>query len=261
MALSGTARLAVVATIAALQLPNSASAGKLFSFMFAAPNGVGSIKAIRCKGPWGRSSSCVPILNQTQRQQFYVAEDTLFSAIGDWRCEAYDNAGCHRFGPNVSFCGPGDGGHSDQVDLVLNNPGDLSLTVDQAPSCSAAAMTSVLGQNGEDDRTPAQDEDTFTLVGNLGEQVTFRLGRDGSGGSAGEVATLRVRAASGAPLGQRTGAVPLSLEVTLPGTVEVAVSREPGHGDPLRGYYELEVIAKSGDIGERKLRPSANVEQ
>jgi hypothetical protein len=187
-----------------------------------------------------------------------VAEDTLFSAVGDWKCQAYDNAGCHRFGPDVGFCGPGDGGRSDQVDLVLNNPNDLRLTVNQATSCGAAATTSALAQNGEDDSTPAQDLDTYSFEGKLGEKVEVRLGRDGS---AGEVATLRVSAANGAVLGQRTGGVPLSLDVTLPGTVEIAVSRQPGNGDPLRGYYELEVIPQSGDIGERKLRPSANVEQ
>ena len=61
-------------------------------------------------------------------------------------------------------------------------------------------------------------------------------------------------------LGQRTGAVPLSLELTLPGMVEVAVSIQPGGGEPLRGSYVLQVISKSGDIGERKLRPTRNVE-
>ena len=84
---------------------------------------------------------------------------------------------------------------------------------------------------------------------------------DGGSGSAGEVATLRVRTPNGAVLGERTGVVPLALDVTLPGTVEIAVSRQLGHGDPLRGYYVLEVIPQSGDIGDRKLRPSANVEQ
>ena len=64
----------------------------------------------------------------------------------------------------------------------------------------------------------------------------------------------------GAVLAQRTGAVPLSLDVTLPGKVEIAVSRQPGKAAPLRGYYDLQVTPASGNIGERVLTPTTNVE-
>jgi len=189
--------------------------------------------------------------------EFYSAEDTLFGAVGRWGCSIHRNSGCSSGVAGVSFCGPG--GHSWPTAVELEFDGGNSLTVNQARTCTGAKATGVLAQNGEDDASPAQDVDTYTFVGKPGP-ATFRLDRDGSGGSAGEVATLRVRATNGAVLGQRTGAVPLSLDVTLPGTVEIAVLRQPGHGDPLHGYYQLEVIPKSGDIGERKLRPTANVE-
>jgi hypothetical protein len=123
------------------------------------------------------------------------------------------------------------------------------------------ATTGVLGQNGEDDRTPAQDQDTYNFAGKAGEKVEITLDRDGSRGSAGKIATLRVRTASGSVLAQRTGSVPLSLELALPGPVEVVVRRQPGDGDAFRGYYALEVVAESGDIGDRQLKPSVNVEQ
>jgi hypothetical protein len=62
-------------------------------------------------------------------------------------------------------------------------------------------------------------------------------------------------------LAEQTGAVPLALKGTLPGPVEIVVSRGPGGGNALRGGYELELAPASGDIGERRLRPTENVEQ
>ena len=114
-------------------------------------------------------------------------------------------------------------------------------------------MSSVLGQNGEDDASPAEDLDTFTFEGKLGEKVKVKLGHDGSLGSAGEVATLRVRGQGAGVIGQRSGPVPLALELTLPGPVEITVLRTPGKGDAFRGFYALSVQLASGDIGEREL--------
>ena len=41
----------------------------------------------------------------------------------------------------------------------------------------------------------------------------------------------------------------------------MAVLRQPGDGEPLRGDYALEVAPESGDVGDRQLKPTANVEQ
>ncbi len=203
------------------------------------------------------TSGCVPIgSGAVQDQEFYRARDTSFSPIGRWQCLVYRGDECASLMAMVDFCGPGVRGYPQSVHLKLAG----FLTVNQLGHCSWAQATGVLGQNGEDDASPGRDTDTHSFAGKPDEKVEIKLGRDGSSGGAGEVATLRVRAANGAIVGERTGAVPFSLEVTLPGTVEVAVLRQPGHGDPLRGYYQLEVIPKSGDIGQRKLRPIANVE-
>ena len=49
----------------------------------------------------------------------------------------------------------------------------------------------ILGHDGED-ATPGQDQDTFEFAGRPGERVTLTLDRDGSTGSLGERAILRV---------------------------------------------------------------------
>ncbi len=249
--------LVAVGAFAALQSPFWARAD---TFPFSITSASGRLISVECAGPWGRVSLCQKVTDlPPQNYTFYWADDTLFSAMGTWWCAVYSGSICNtrQTIAQINFCGPGAGNSPSYVDLTLD---ERTLTVNQAASCTGTVVKSVLGQNGEDDASPARDSDTFRFAGKPGENVEVKLGRDGSGGSAGEVATLSVRAANGAVLGQRTGAVPLSLGVTLPGTVEIAVSRQPGHGDPLRGYYELEVIPPSGDIGERKLRPTANVE-
>jgi hypothetical protein len=211
---------------------------------------------IRCNGPWVRISPCAHLQASGAAQKFYTADDNFLDPYGIWHCQVHKKV-------RREFCSVAQLGFVEfcvltpKVDLKWDGS---SLTVNQLPRCRLAMAGSALGQNGEDDASPAQDLDTYSFEGKPGEKVEVRLGRDGSLGSAGEVATLLVRTASGAPLAQRTGAVPLSLDMTLPGTVEVAVSRQPGNGDPLRGYYQLEIIPKSGDIGDRKLRPTENVE-
>ncbi|MGD9508901.1 MAG: hypothetical protein AB7O95_08405 [Geminicoccaceae bacterium] len=249
--------MAVVAAIAALQLPNSASAVDKFPFRLTWSGGAKLY--IQCVGPWYRTSGCVPIgPGSYSHHEFYYAEENFLGATGRWGCNIHANSSCSPGKAPVDFC-LGVRGQPTEVELEYDGGG--TLTVNQPRRCTGAMATGVLGQNGESDDSPGQDLDTYSFEGKPGQKMEIRLDRDGSGGSAGEVATLRVRAAGGAVLGQRTGAVPLSLDVTVPGTIEVAVSRRPGHGDPFRGYYELEVIPQSGDIGERKLRPSADVEQ
>ena len=41
----------------------------------------------------------------------------------------------------------------------------------------------------------------------------------------------------------------------------MAVLRQPGDSEPLRGDYALEVVAEAGDVGDRSFGPSANVER
>ncbi|MGD9508900.1 MAG: hypothetical protein AB7I59_00150 [Geminicoccaceae bacterium] len=211
---------------------------------------------IRCNGPWARISPCAHLQASGAAQNFYTADDNFLDPYGVWHCQVHKKV-------RREFCSVAELGFvqfcvlTPKVDLKWDGS---SLTVNQTPRCRLARAGSVLGQNGEADDSPAQDLDTYTFEGKPGEQVEIALDRDGSSGSAGDTATLRVRSAGGAVLGKRTGSVPLSLEVTLTGLVEVAVSIQPGGGEPLRGSYVLQVIPKSGDIGERKLRPTRNVE-
>ena len=278
MPMSARAALAAIGAMIALQLPNSAHADR---YPFRLTWGGGANLYIKCDGPWHRSSGCLPIgPGSYGHHEFYYAEDGFFSAVGGWGCAILRNFACIGSRVDtVQFCGPGANGGPKEVEVKFENN---KLTVNQPTKCTAARATSVLGQNGEADRTPARDTDTYRFAGKPGEKVEVTLDRDGSGGSAGAVATLRVRAASGATLGQRTGAVPLTLKVTAPGAVEIDVREwRPGTCDELlsgcdppecheslrrgcdwlAGYYDLEVIPQSGDIGERKLRPSSDVEQ
>lgn len=256
--MSRSAILIAVGTFAALHSPALVKAEGSFPFSIASSGGVDL--AIVCHGPWFRVSDCESTgPGVVSRRVFYQADNNFLSPIGQWDCVAYPFGHCTR-GTSidlVTFCGPGERGSPTNVDLTFDGK---NLSVNQSATCASAHTVSVLAYNGEEDASPAQDLDSYSFAGKPGEQVKVKLDRDGSAGSAGEVATLRVRAANGAVLGQRTGAVPLSLDLTLPGAVEIAVSRDPGNGDPLRGYYDLEVIPKSGGIGERKLRPTANVE-
>jgi hypothetical protein len=254
-----TTRLLLAVAVAAGALPTTAQAGREYSFWITSAGGPDL--ALLCAGPWFRTSDCVQIgPDAVDRKQFYDAEDDLFSAVGPWSCIAFPRGRCLKGSAlsSVKFCGPGQPGHADVVELEFDG---LSLRSNQAESCASAAVTGVLGQTGEADDTPARDVDTYGFAGRPGEQVEISLGRDGSGGSAGAVATLRLRARDGGAIGERTGRVPLSLDATLPGPIEISVLRRPGDGDALRGSYTLEVTPRAGDSQGRQLAPSLDVEQ
>lgn len=216
---------------------------------------------IACRGPgFGdlapRLSGCRRF-DPGRRQVFYSADDNIFTPFGRWGCTIHTNCGESEVPEvpkaEVVFCLS-----SDRVELHWD--GGASLTANQPLICISTLVRSVLGQNGEGDTTPAQDRDTFKFAGKAGEGVEVRLDRDASSGSAGKIATLHVRAPSGAVLAQRTGTVPLSLKLTLPGPVEVAVLRQPSDGEAFRGYYQLAVTPEAGALGDRQLVPSADVE-
>jgi hypothetical protein len=161
----------------------------------------------------------------------------------------------------------------------LTYDGGSSLTVNAGSRCPSAQATGLLGQNGEDAAPTAtataaavpgqggrgapvaMDVDVYDFPGLAGETVEVKLDRQGSGGSVGEVATLRVLAQSGGKLGERTGALPLALRLALPGPIHVVVLRQAGNGVPFRGYYALEVTPEAGEVGDRLLEPRENVEE
>lgn len=227
---------------------------------------------IQCTGPWFRTSGCVEIktdpsdpFGRIDNWNFYTAEDNFLFPIttGNWNCwvttSGPDRSCDKHVQPTEVFFRIDN--NTTAVRLMAEWHGGFSVEGTAPPNARAVSARSVLGQNGEDDRTPAQDQDIYNFAGKSGEKVKVRLDRDGSAGSDGQIATLRVRTPMGNVLGERTGPIPLVLDVTLPGPVEIAVSRLPGKGNALRGYYTLEVAPRSGDSGERQLVPAASVER
>jgi hypothetical protein len=245
--------------VAILAMPARAEAESYpFSIFVAGTGKVG----ISCEGPAFRSSGCTEIEAESKRTVFYTAEGGIISAVGDWKCVLKTSCFGGRQIDSVSFCGPGAGDAPNEVELTARSNFVVPMYSNQASSCfgTPTVARSVLGQNGEADDTPAQDTDTYRFAGRAGEEIKVSLDRDGSTGSLGAVATLRLRAKGGALLGEETGPVPLRLEVSLPGEVEVVVLRDGKTGSALRGGYALEVKPLSGDLGGRTLRPTENVE-
>jgi hypothetical protein len=247
--------LMVVGAIAALQPSASAAADIPFTITWSG----GTFHGVICVqlAPF-RRTPCLKIgPGAEDHREIYRADDTVLSAAGQWGCTLYRFDTCSQARDGIGFCSVGGPDQSRSVDLFYD---DKNLTVNRPRKCAVATVSGVLGFNGEDDETPRQDLDTYSFAGKAGEKVAVKLDRDGGSGSLGEVATLRVRTPAGAVLGQRIGPVPLSLELTLPGPVEITALRQSGDGEPFRGYYALEVAPASGDVGDRQLKPTANVE-
>jgi len=251
----------VIATAAAVTLLAPIAAWAANDIPFAITGAAGG--TVSCRGPGigdivPRLSGCRRF-DARRREVFYAADDNIFSLFGSWSCSIFTQCGESEIPEDpkaeVAFCLS-----SGYVELEWD--GDASLTANQPRFCTSALVHSVLGQTGEGDSTPAQDIDSFTFAGKTDERVEFTLGRDGTAGSIGQIATLRVRARSGGVVGERTGAVPIKLELNLPGPVEVAVIRNGARsgGDAFRGYYSLEARPQSGNVGRRQLVPSVNVE-
>jgi hypothetical protein len=229
-----------------------------FSIFVAGTGKVG----ISCEGPAFRFSGCTEIEAESKRTVFYTAEGGIISAVGDWKCVLKTSCFGGRQVDSVSFCGPGAGDTPNEVELTARSNFVVPMYSNQASSCFGipTVARSILGQNGEADESPAQDTDTYRFAGRAGEKATVSLDRDGSIGSLGAVATLRLRATGGPVLAERTGAVPLKLDATLPGDVDIVVLRDGRTGHGLRGGYALAVTPASGDLDGRALRPTGNVE-
>jgi hypothetical protein len=253
----GCIGLAVLAAVAG----SAPAAAQDYPFAITVNSGRDKV-TVQCFGPSFRDSGCLEVPGNGKRTEFYGAESGIFSPIGKWFCQVRTACAFARDLGTVDFCGPGVQGAPTNVELVLLNDGGTKLTSNQSPSCFGVGTLakSVLGQTGEADDTPAQDIDTYRFAGEAGEKIEVSLERDGSSGSLGAVATLRLRARGGAMLGEATGPVPLRLKATLPDEVEVIVLRDGKTGNALRGGYVIELKPVSGELGGRTLRPSENVE-
>ena len=264
MAIFRSTAVGAIAAAALLQLSARAGA-ESYPFAITVDSSRDSV-AIICSGPNLRSSDCKEVPGRGARTVFYTAESTIFPVQGNWACAAFTACFLGNQLATHQFCGPNAGAAPKQVELVLRSPGGSSLSSNQISSCDEAAIGvpllahSVLGQTGEGDPTRAEDRDTYVFAGKAGEAVEVVLDRDGSTGSVGAVATLRLRSRGGAVLGEDTGPVPLRLKATLPGEVEVLVLRDGKANNALRGGYEISVTPASGDLEGRSLRPTENVE-
>jgi len=230
--------------------------------------------AVKCGGPWGRSSGCVT-LRPGENQVFYKADDNGLKPHGLWTCELFIGVSCtsHDLVALTRFCNR----NNDPVQLTYD--GGFSSNMPPCPSTPAPARTSsVLGFDGED-ASPHREIDTFDFEGEVGETVDVVLDIDGSAGGIGEVATLRVLSESGRAIAEETGPLPLTLEAFLEGPSAIVVERaRRGTGVPFRGYYTLEIAplsgesdaasasvesdaaSDSGETGERLLVPREDVE-
>jgi hypothetical protein len=251
---------AVAATVTVLQAPTPLWAVDDIDFSVTASDSGG---VIQCLGPL-RESGCRTFKGSGTTTLFYQADINTFSPFGPWRCEVLTGPvalfGCpDRDGGKVWFClvpPKASDPPRPSVDLrytngvlnVLNQP-----TREENKPCPARA-TSFLGQNGEDAAaaTPrrstgsaadGEDVDTFDLKAEAGGTVKVTLDADGSAGSIGKVATLRLLTGAGRTvLAEKTGPLPLTLQVTPRGPASIEVQRvKRGKGIPFRGYYTLDV--------------------
>ena len=105
------------------------------------------------------------------------------------------------------------------------------------------------------------DRDTFEFPGTPGERLRVLLDRDGAAGGTEGAATLLVTSHAGQQLAQRTGKLPLGLDVILADAGMTVVVREASadRPEPYRGSYILSVWPLSGAVGKRLLQPR-NVE-
>jgi hypothetical protein len=214
---------------------------------------------ISCSGPWLRSSSNYQLESSFNKKRFYCADQNLFSMWGDWECSIFlDN---FDDGPIkvVDFCVESTG--PAQVDLTWGPAtGGTALFVNAGSACEGAAAPGFLGDAGTP--TVGGDADHFEFAGKAGERLRVLVDRDGTAGSVGEVASVEVTSRSGQPLAQKTGKLPITLDVVMADASAGFVVRSAGDkvANVFRGAYVLSVTPEGGKVGGRLLQPRTSVE-
>lgn len=241
--------------------PTSANADDIDFYI--ATSGDNSYHWIYCKNEHTWRTSATVSISDIPRTLFYVAQDNVISPFGVWDCYLTIGRGPQdaHLQDKISFCVD-----RRNIKVELQSSGD-KLSVDaplyvSGSGCEAdegIQANAILGHDGED-ATPGQDRDTFDFAGRPGERVTLKLDRDGSIGSLGTGALLRVLNQGGGEIARRRGALPLKLDLTLPGPVQIVVQREGETRDSFRGGYRLTVKPASGRAARRVLLPGEDVE-
>jgi hypothetical protein len=247
-------------------VPFRVSAGELDSELTA---------SVQCTGPWSRSSGCTQFFPGDSEDQFYCADDSVFSMYGQWSCAAYLGLSCGTTpDATADFCVQTDGPNPVELD-VAGAVITFGITVEATVPCDLAETVAHLGHAGATasktavGRSAPRDRDTFAFDGSAGEKVVVALAKEGTAGHTGDAAVLRVLAAGDALLDEARGPLPLELDVELPATGKVQVVIEEaanaassGTGaaaEGFRGHYLLSVTPDLGAEG-LLLEPQPDVE-
>ncbi len=254
------ARMALLAGTSLLSMPTYADEIRFFAI-----NNYPVPLFFRCVGPFFRNSGTIRIAAfsapSPPRVHFYSAQINAFSPFGLWNCSVGLGPGF----PNSfsSGCIEAKSPPYEFNVTARNTPPNPTIVLHVGQnSCSRAATVLAAAYLGNA-RMPGQtSQSAFLVNGTAGDAVTVTLDRDGSKGSTGEIAQLRVVATGGAMLAQQQGALPLALQATLPssGTFEIDAVETPeaaaGSGGPFHGYFTLEVSSSESPVELGPLPPT-----
>lgn len=225
--------------------------------------------SVTCTGPWERQSDCATVRSGASDEQFYCADETLFSMYGNWTCGVYGVASaCTVALQEIGFCVQQGDPHVVDLDIAENGM-DWTMTTNAPGSCDSAQVVAHLGHAAAQGaravarRSVPPDTDTFVFEGS--GRVVVALAKDGTAGHTGEAAVLRVLA-DDTTLDEASGPLPLELAIDLPATGNVqvvieeakAASAETG-AEAFRGHYLLSVTPELGAEG-LLLEPQPDVE-
>jgi hypothetical protein len=219
----------------------------------------------RCVGPFFRNSGTILIPAFSEGSpppvHFYSAQINAFSPFGLWNCSV-------GLGPGFpsSFSTGCIEAKSPPYEFYVtarNTPPTPTIVLHVGQnSCSRAATVLAAAYLGNP-TTPGQtSQNAFLVSGGAGDTVTVTLDRDGSKGSTGEVAQLRLMTVGGATLAQQQGALPLVLQATLPSSSTVLAEAvavpdsAAGSDGAFRGYYTLTVTDNSDNEVQLEPLPS-----
>lgn len=221
---------------------------------------------IICKGPFFRTSGCVPILppGPGRFNSFYHAEINIFPPWGPWRCTVHPDPICFASSTgSVNFCvGQSDFDKKGSVDITIKegNEQHFRVTSNYSDKCDSASTNAFLGDRPQQFKP---DKDTFSFSATEGDEITLTLGEDGSVGHIGEQANFRLRGPVGsASLDEfGTGELPLEITATIPesGEYEIVIDQKNIPDDlRFRGGYKITLDTSLGDVDE--IVPSQDVE-
>jgi hypothetical protein len=244
--------MALLAGTSLLSMPTYADEIRFF-----AVNNYSNPIYFRCVGPFFRNSGTIKIAAFSAPSpppvHFCSAQINSFSPFGLWNCSVGLGPGF----PNSFSTGCIEAKSPPYEFYVIarKTPPNPTIGLDaRQNSCSGVATELVSAFLGNANTPGPAGQSAFLVNGAAGDAVNVTLDRDGSKGSTGEIAQLRVVAAGGAILAQQQGALPLVLQATLPnsGTFEIDAVEVPaaaaGASGSFRGYFTLEVSPTASPV-------------